>query len=345
MQRGALLRSIVATAILLLSAIALPTFVPANDKAASLQPLVDAATKEGQLVWYTPSTKGDVDAIIAAFRKKYPGIKVDYLRLASGQLSQRFAAERSSGAPTSDIYTVTDPVFQLDALKKGWIVPLQDAKLPNYPGDFPAKYIDSSAGTVIFGMTASVIAYNTDLVRGTDIPQTWEDVLNPKWKGKILVPDPRSTASYIGTWSALLTKLPPDYIERLLALKPRFVEGGAVPATQLLAAGEGAFVIPGLGSASRDAARSGAPIKFLLPDMSAGPQAIIGINSQARNPNAARLFATFLISPEARSVVADSSQASISPYDEAAAMKVLPILPEYFEAQNASRILRRFGLK
>jgi len=318
---------------------------PERGSGAALAALAQAAVKEGAVVWYTPYPKGEADALINAFKARYPQIKVEYLRLASGALTQRFATERESGAPTADLYNVTDPVFQADSLKKGWVIALDKAGIPDFPGVYPARYINREGGSAITTITASVISYNSDLVAPKDVPKTWEDVLDPKWRGKIIVPDPRSTASYIGTWTALLTRLPKDYITRLMQQKPRFVEGGAVPATQLLAAGEGAIVIPGLGSATTDMAKAGAPVKFVVPEISAGPQSMLGLNSRARNPNAARLFAHFMLSKEGSLLLAPNNIAVISPYNVEEAAKLLPIQPAYFDARSTANILGMFGFK
>lgn len=315
----------------------------ANSAGGALDELAAAAADEGTVVWYGAYTQSDADRVIAAFEEAYPGISVEYLRLASGDLSQRFATEKDSGAPTADVVSITDPVFVGEALANGWFTALADADVPGYPDEYPEQFRMDDIGSAVTSVTMSIIGYNTDLVSEDEAPTSWDDLLDPRWKGEILIPDPSSTASYIGTWTALETVLGDDYLAALAAQDPRFVPGGAVPTTELLVAGEGSIIVPGLGSPINAAAAEGAPVAFVLPEVTAGPQALLGINSEPAHPNAARLLAAFILSEEGNAVLASEENAVLSPYDAAdAPVEVIPVTLDYFD--NADQILSSLGL-
>jgi iron(III) transport system substrate-binding protein len=274
--------------------------------------LVAAAKKEGSLLFYASVTDTSAKAVAEAFGKKY-GIDTQELRITSAQLADRFSAEAAAGAPAADAILISRTGFTTQADSKGYLIPLKDAGIPGYPGDLPAQFVKDDEGTAVVMVQAAGIGYNTDLVKGDDIPKSWDDLLNPKWKGKIGVADPKSSASYVAEWNTVAQGVGGDFLSKIGAQKLKSYASGA-PAAQALAAGEIAFNPMTLSSLVNEPKSKGAPVDIVVPDLTSGAEVVLGIAAKAKHPNAARLFAQYTLSQEGAKVLADAA-GEISPYD------------------------------
>lgn len=274
--------------------------------------LVAAAKKEGSLLFYASVTETSAKALADAFGKKY-GIDTQVLRITSTQLADRFSAEAAAGAPAADAILISRTGFTTEADSKGYLVPLKDAGIPGYPGELPKQFVKDDEGTAVVMVQAAGIGYNTDLVKGADIPKSWDDLLDPKWKGKIGVADPKSSASYVAEWNTVAQGVGGDFLAKLGAQKLKSYASGA-PAAQALAAGEIAFNPMTLSSLVKEPKSKGAPVDIVVPDTTSGAEVVLGIAAKAKHPNAARLFAQYTLSQEGAKVLADAA-GEISPYD------------------------------
>ncbi|TYB57398.1 extracellular solute-binding protein [Nonomuraea sp. PA05] len=264
------------------------------DAPPALRSLIEAAQKEGELVWYSVPAENIAKAVSDDFAREY-GIKVKFIRLTSSDLAQRFAAEAESGKPAADLFVGSYTPFVPQALAKGWTVKLADADIPGYPGRFSGDYLLPGAGTAVIQIQPTGIAVNTQ--QGTDAVQDWQDILDPKWKGKIILVDPRTSAAYTPFWNLIIKEYGEEYLTRLKAQQP-VVAPGAAPATQQLAAGEAAIVMPAVQSIADDLKGKGAPVGYVQPPASTGPEIVPGLAAKAAHPNAARLFVHYLMSAE-----------------------------------------------
>ncbi|MFC4117783.1 ABC transporter substrate-binding protein [Nonomuraea zeae] len=267
--------------------------VPAGASPA-LRTLIEAAQKEGELVWYSVPAENIAKAVSDDFAKKY-GVKVKFIRLTSSDLAQRFAAEAESGKPAADLFVGSYTPFVPQALEKGWTVKLAEANIPDFPGGFPKEYLLPDAGTAVIQIQPTGIAVNTQ--QGGDAIKDWQDLLDPKWKGKIILVDPRTSAAYTPFWNLIVKEHGEECLTKLKEQQP-VVASGAAPATQQLAAGEAAIVMPGVQSIADDLTRKGAPVGFVQPPASTGPEIVPGLAAKAAHPNAARLFVHYLMSAE-----------------------------------------------
>ncbi|GAA3594787.1 extracellular solute-binding protein [Nonomuraea rosea] len=270
-----------------------PADVPAGASPA-LRTLIEAAQKEGELVWYSVPAENIAKAVSDDFAKTY-GIKVKFIRLTSSDLAQRFAAEAEGGKPAADLFVGSYTPFVPQALEKGWTVKLADADIPDYPGGFPDKYLLPDAGTAVVQIQPTGIAVNTQ--QGGDAIKDWPDLLDPKWKGKIILVDPRTSAAYTPFWKLIIKEHGEEYLTKLKAQNP-VVASGAAPATQQLAAGEAAVVMPAVQSIADDLKGKGAPVGYVQPPASTGPEIVPGLAAKAAHPHAARLFVHYLMSAE-----------------------------------------------
>lgn len=270
---------------------------------AGFQDVIDAAEDEGAVTWYTALPAGRED-IAAAFTEKY-GVEVEILNQPGGPLIERFQGEAEAGAIGADIMTIGhEPAFTEKALGEGWIEPVEDAELPvltegTYPADrFPV------GTTATVQVQLWIIGYNTDLLDEADYPSTWEDLADPKYAGEIASPSPSAADAYVQEWSLLRSEFGDDLLSDFADNDPVYYEGGGPP-VQALGAGEHALVAPVSPARIDELKASGAPVDYVIPDLVSGIELgiVLTASDEAQHPNAARLFADFLLSEEAAEAV------------------------------------------
>jgi iron(III) transport system substrate-binding protein len=143
-------------------------------------PSTDQAKKDGEVVWYGTLTGGAiVGNILKSFENKYPGIRVKYLRLGGASFVERIRSEARAGRFLWDV--VTSEYIQFFELSKY-------VTLARYAGpdtaNIASKHRDPNGTWVsIYGAIAT-IAWNTKIVKPTEAPKDWKDLLDPRWKGK-----------------------------------------------------------------------------------------------------------------------------------------------------------------
>lgn len=292
-----------------------PDLRSASTDGSDIDKIYRLAQDEGTVVWYGTPPEPLAQTFMDAFEERYPGVDVEYLRLGSADVAQRFASEKSANAPTADLIVLPEPTFQETALAEGWVLALQDAQIPGFPADFPDDYLLPEIGSANIRLGVAGILYNTDLVPEAEAPETWEDLLDPRYDGQILAGDLRTSASITAVWSVLLAHLGDDFAAGFAAQDPRYVEGGTVAAAELLAAGEGAVLVPGYGAVMPDLLAAGAPIELVVPEFTSGTLLVPGLNATAVHPNAARLFLSFMLSEEGSEYLANREEFSVTAYN------------------------------
>ena len=299
--------------ILLAQAAAKPAAPDPQAAQAALDALIKAAKAEGELTYYSAQTENVPRRVSAAFLAKY-GINAKFTRFNSILLQQRYASEADSGTFAADmIINSGDAItYAENGIKKGWFEPVATAGLPVIlSGEFPARF--NKNVTAVIQLSPWGIAYNTDKVKGADIPRDWPDLLNPKWKGQILLPDPRASDAYIDQWAMVFDKYGESFYAKMRDQGLRLYASG-VPATQALGAGEGSIQVPTVAPQVQGVKDKGAPITMMIPDMAVGVEQHVTLTTRAKSksPNAGRLFANYVMSPEGNQVFnADPGQAPV----------------------------------
>ncbi|TVP64210.1 MAG: extracellular solute-binding protein, partial [Nitriliruptor sp.] len=255
-----------------------------------LDALYEAALEEGGLIAYMGNAESATQNMLEGFNEQYPGIEVEFIRLNSAGIAQRFGAERGSGAPTADLLNHGAVAAHLTHLEEGWIVPSEELPLPD---GYPSEFIDPQLGPVIAN-PLPVILYNTDLVGEDEIPTTWEDLTDPRWQGEVLMGDLEEQTWHLGVYGTVVETFGEEWAESFMANEPRVIAGGVAPITELIAAGEAAVAPIGFAPIAEAVKASGAPIDYTTPDPQTAPPTFIAINSEAENPNAARLLFHYL---------------------------------------------------
>jgi ABC-type Fe3+ transport system substrate-binding protein len=192
-----------------------------------------------------------------------------------------------------------------EGFTKGWFVSLEDLPaFATWPQGYKEPYL------AVVSLFPHTITYNTNLVKGADIPTDWQSVLNEKWRGgRILMADIRNSPNLM-EWAALMhDTYGAQYLQRLAALKPRIV-ASTLPGTQLVAAGEAAFVLPNLRMVSYSLIDQKAPLDDVTPTPSSGLESMLAISSKAKHPNAARLLSDFILSRPGQEVLSKDTAAS-----------------------------------
>ncbi|MDO9526152.1 MAG: extracellular solute-binding protein [Gemmobacter sp.] len=302
----------------------------------------DAATGEPPLVWYSSQDPSRNSTAAEEFSRAYPQIPIEHLRLATGALATRYAQEREAGVINADLISLADPNFIAQGMANEWFVPLTSDSLPRLTEIDPA-WINKGAVTTSLSMLG--FAYNSEAVGDTP-PTSWEDLLAPRFAGKIIMGDPRNVPSYMALFRILRDELGADYLTRLAAQQPILVPS-VVPATQQLAAGEVTIVVPNVMTVVRVLSEQGAPIEFVAPDLTTGNEFETAVSAGADSPNAAMCFLSFLLSEEGQT--AYNGMTSVSPFPGTPGTAPMPsnyIAPRITEiGDHATEISGLLGLK
>jgi iron(III) transport system substrate-binding protein len=256
--------------------------------------LYQAALKEGEFNWWGPLSLKEASLMIKAFNSKYPGIKISNFEGTADMTSEKYLAEYKAGKATAD---TIDPEPMTPFKEQKLLLNVIDiVKDVNYPLQFCLKDFTG----VTQDHTVAVTGYNTKLVAPQDVPRSWEDLLNSKWKGKIALEQRMKTFIYVTehygeSWIV-------NYLKKLKEQKPIFSKGATASIT-LLSAGEFPLCVGVYLHTIRVGAEKGQPIA-LVPITPAGHNAIspICIPKSAPHPNAAKLFVRWWISPEGQLV-------------------------------------------
>ncbi|MET0886828.1 MAG: extracellular solute-binding protein [Mycetocola sp.] len=313
------------------------------------QTLIDAAKKEGELTWYGGSTEKGLQATAKKFEATY-GIKVNVVRLISAQIAQRFAGEAESGKVVADVISTVDPNFFADQRKSGNLLDLTTREVPEV-SSFPAEYVQKDGSSFVFGISTYTVPWNTGTMGDDFSISSWDDLVSAATKGEILLVDPRKSAAWAQVWSGILNDpaLGPDYIKKFAAQKYRQVVDGGLLGAQLVAAGEGGVLFASTPSTIAPLVEEGAPIKeWEMSSPAPVGYQFMNVTAKAPHPNAARLFANWLMTEEGQSVYS-KAEANISPLgDIEGAREPLPnmIAPEADQAtKDLPQVLDLLGIE
>ncbi len=261
--------------------------VAAADREARL---AEAARKEGSVVLYTSLAPSESKPLAEAFEKKY-GVKVELWRALSDKVVQRVVTEGQAHRNTVDVIETNGPEMEMIAREK--LLAVSDTP---YAADLPPQAIPAHREWMPDRMNYFVVGYNTAKVKRDEIPKTYEGFLDARWKGRIGLEatDTEWMAALVKAWGE---EKGMDFFRRLAAMKPD-VRKGHVLLAELVAAGEVPVGLTMYNANIQSLKRRGAPIDFVpVQPVAARPQGI-GVAKNAPHPNAARLFADFVLSPE-----------------------------------------------
>ncbi|MBP1717479.1 MAG: extracellular solute-binding protein family 1 [Deltaproteobacteria bacterium] len=267
-------------------------------KAADIQTLAEKAKVEGKVTFYANITS--IEPILEDFGKKY-GIKAEYTRLSATRFIATILTEHAAGKLTADVLQAPMPVLEM--LKgKGVLASYTSPAAAGYP-----KWTNKDGKIQSFGIEYVALIYNKELVKPEDVPKKYEDLIDPKWKGKIVMADPSSHPTTISWLIGLKENVIKSETEWLKFLKglaannPMFVASfGPTPAP--IESGE---KLIGLSMPKYIITKAPAPLDWarVSQPMMGTPRGM-AITSGAPHPNASRLFADYWLSTDAMKIMA-----------------------------------------
>src|SRR5882757_7524262 len=265
--------------------------------------LVEAARKEGKLSYYCALELNVGERLARTFEAKYPGIAVRVERSGAERIFQRIAQEQGSGIKAVDVANSTDPAHYLDWKKNEWLEPYLPEEVAKH---FPADQIDPDGTYATVCAWIEAIGYNTDQVKREDAPKSYVDLLDPKWRGKIVKAHPGYSGAILTTTYILSRDLGWSYFEKLAQQKVMQVQSAADPPKKILL-GERAVMADGNDYNLVLLKDDGKPVQAVYAT-EGSPLIIVpsGIFRNAPNPNAARLFQNFFFSAETQQLLVDT---------------------------------------
>ena len=193
--------------------------------------MIEAARKEGKLSFYSALELNVAERVARTFEAKYPGIAVRVERSGAERIFQRIAQEQGSGIKAVDIANSTDPAHYLDWKKNDWLEPYLPERWRN---SFPPDQIDPDGTHATVCAWIEAIGYNTDLVKREDAPKSYADLLDPKWRGKIVKAHPGYSGAILTATFILSRDLGWAFFEKLAQQKVMQVQSAADPPKKIL---------------------------------------------------------------------------------------------------------------
>jgi iron(III) transport system substrate-binding protein len=264
--------------------------------------LIDAARKEGKASFYTALELNTSERLARAFEAKYPGIAIRVERSGAERVYQRIAQEQGSRIFAVDVVCSTDPSHFLDWDSKNWVEPYVTEDMAKH---FPAEQRDPDGKHATLCAWLEVIGYNTNLVKPDEAPKSYADLLDPKWQGKLVKGHPGYSGAILTNTYLWVRDLGWPYLEKLAQQKVMQLQSAADPPKKI-AIGERAVMADGNDYSLEVAKEKNQPVEVV--HAAEGSPVIpvpSGIFRNAPNPNAARLFQSFLFSVEAQQIFID----------------------------------------
>jgi iron(III) transport system substrate-binding protein len=265
--------------------------------------LIEAARREGKVSFYTALELPVAERFGKVFEAKYPGIAVRVERSGAERIYQRIAQEQGSRINAVDVANSTDPAHYLDWKRNDWLAPYVPEDVAKH---FPAEHRDPDGMYATVCAWLSVIGYNTGLVKPQDAPKSFGDLLDPRWKGRLVKAHPGYSGAILTVTFLLVRELGWGFFEKLAEQKIMQVQSAAEPPKKIQA-GERAVMADGNDYNLTLLKDQGQPVEAVHP--TEGTPVIIvpcGIFRNAPNPNAARLFESFLFGAEAQQMFGDA---------------------------------------
>ncbi len=332
-------RAIVLLAILaqILSPLAAEPAAPASDTAD-----MAAAKREGTVTWYT-STPVEAAQKIATLFEEQTGIKVQLFRSGGSAVLRRFLQETDAKRVVADVVTISDPAAMNGLIKRDLLVPFRPKhfeKIPAETKDPQGRYIAQRLN--LLGMIA-----RTD--KGLDLPKNWTDLTDPKYKGKMVMPDPSFTANQLMAVGTLSRKYGWGFYEKLRASNIMIVQGNQ-QVSDTLKSGERLLAAVGTDSYVWNDREAGHKVQTIFPADGAfaipAPTAVI---KGAAHPNAAKALAEFMIGdavqgfiPKEGNYAARSDIGPPSGSPQLSEIKLMTVDYDYIE-KEAANIKKKFN--
>ena len=257
--------------------------------ALSAQDRVAAAKKEGTLTVYTTIAEKDWPTLVKPFETRY-GIKVTVWRAGTSNVLQRAVQEAAAKKYDVDVIHIGSP--EMEALAREQVLMPITSAVQNdlQPGSVPQHH--QWAATLL---SVWVQAYNTKVIKKEDLPKTYKDLLNPRWKGKLGIEgkDEDWFASVVDVMGGGETGL--EFFRDLVATNGLSVRQGHTLLNNLVISGEVPLALNIYNYMPEQAKKKGAPIDWFVLEPAIARSNGVGVARHAPHPNAAMLFHDYLL--------------------------------------------------
>lgn len=316
----------------------------ASAQGAATSDAVDraAAKKEGGVTWYTSTPVATAQKIANLFQQE-TGIKVELFRSGGSAVLRRFMQEIDARRVVADVLTISDPAAASSLVKRDLLVPFRPRnfdKVPDAVKDARGLHIAQRLNLV-------GIVVRTDRV--PDPPKTWTELTDPKWKGKLVMPDPSFTAIQLMVVGTLSQKYGWEFYKKLRANDTMIVQGHQ-QVSDALSRGERLVAAEGLDSYIWEARQAGHKVQTVFPTDGAfaiaAPTMVI---KGSPHPAAAKALAEFMISDTVQKLFPSegiyAARTDVPPppgNPPLPSIKLLPVDYDYVE-REAKNLKNRFN--
>jgi iron(III) transport system substrate-binding protein len=263
--------------------------------------LIEAAKKERQVVWYTTLIVNQaIRPLKEAFEKQYPGIELQFSRADESPTAAKIIAEAGAGRVQADVF---DGISNMVPLKRAGLLA---SYVPAAAGQYPPEMKDKDGYWIAILLYVFTPGINTTLVTKEQAPKTYQDLLDPRWKGKMAW-NPGSIAGAIGFVGNIVLSMGEErgmaYLKALAPQRISNIEASSRAILDQVIAGEFPMGLMMFNHHAVISAQKGAPSDWLKMEPVPVAFDAVGILKEAPHPNAARLLVDFLTSEEGQRVL------------------------------------------
>ena len=267
---------------------------PAQRKTA----LEEGARKEGEVIWYTSMSLTDFPKIVGAFEKNTPYVKIRTNRLSQSSVMPKIDTEARAGRFLVDV-VASAPMEMWELKHRGHSASYLSPELKA----FPAGSFDPQGYWASTEVTPLVLAFNTNLARPDEAPRSYQDLLLPKWRGKM-----NFGSDEYAWYSVMLDGMGKtkglEFMKALARQQLHIPGGSSIMRLQLMLAGESAIAIAARGRRATEYKEKGAPIDYRLLDPYPGEPNGLALMRRSAHPHASILFIDWMLSEEGQTVLA-----------------------------------------
>lgn len=264
--------------------------------------LIEAAKKEGKVVFYTAMDLQFAQQLGKEFEKKFAGISVRVERSGAERVFTRIGQEYGSKVHAVDVVNTADLSHTIVWTRNGWLAPYLPEDVAKH---FAKAYYDPNGLFATTRILLSPIAYNTNLVKKEEAPTSFKDLLDPKWAGKLVKAHPSYSGTIMNATFQIARDLGWEYFEKLSKQRVMQVQS-ATDTPKKISLGERAVMVDGAGYLVIRYKEDGQPVEIVYPEegtpLATGPSAVF---KAAPNPNAARLFQNWMHTREIQQMIVD----------------------------------------
>jgi len=309
--------------------------------------LIEAAKKEGKVVFYTAMDLQFAERLGKSFETKFPGIAVRVERSGAERVFQRIGQEYGSNIHAVDVVNTADQAHVIIWKRNGWLAQYLPEDVVKY---YDKKYYDPEGFELVTRVLVSPFGINTNLVKMEDAPKSFADLLDPKWSGKMVKAHPAYSGTIMNATFQIARDLGWSYLEKLAKQNVLQVQS-ATDTPKRIVLGERAIMIDGAGYLVIRDKEAGKPVDVVYPaegtPVATSPSVLM---KGAPNPNAAKLFHNWMHSREGQQILIDFAR-QYSPHSQAvekpgvrklADIKLMKEDPEGVE-KSADEVKRRYS--